>query len=518
MGDLDLKYYLAVFWRRFPYFLLVTALISAVGLALAAILPPVYRSTATLLVEMPQIPDDLAQSTVPVSPIEQIQIIERRLTTRATLLDLASRFGVHAGHADMSTDDIVEDMRARILFVTQQPLRNGRPIDGATVVHVSFDAPQPAMAAAVTNELTTLILQENVRLRTERATDTQQFFEQQVTRLAGELDRNASEISEFKRANQDALPDSLDYRRNEQTLNQERLLQLEREEAPLRDARARIVQIYEQTGRVPSMRELSPEEQTLETLRRQLDEARAVYSETSPNVTLLKSRIAALEPLVADQRAIANPQYAGMSEYEIQLADLDGRLAFIASEKARIQGLLDDLDRSIRATPANEMRLLALEREQANLRAQYDAAEARLAQASMGERIEALAKGERLTLVEQATAPQVRLKPNRLLIGGGSVAAGVGAGLGLIVLMELLNRSIRRPVELTTRLGIQPYATIPYIETDRESGRRRGITATLLALITVAIPAALYMIHTFYLPLDLILRNLADDLGLRGIF
>jgi hypothetical protein len=136
----------------------------------------------------------------------------------------------------------------------------------------------------------------------------------------------------------------------------------------------------------------------------------------------------------------------------------------------------------------------------------------------MGERIEALAKGERLTLVEQATAPQVRLKPNRLLIGGGSVAAGVGAGLGLIVLMELLNRSIRRPVELTTRLGIQPYATIPYIETDRESGRRRGITATLLALITVAIPAALYMIHTFYLPLDLILRNLADDLGLRGIF
>ena len=117
------------------------------------------------------------------------------------------------------------------------------------------------MAARVTNELTTLMLQENVRLRTERATDTQQFFVQEVTRLAGELDRNASEIPEFKRTNQDALPDSLDYRRNEQTLNQERLLQLERDEAPLRDARARIVQIYAQTVRVPSNRQLSPEEQ-----------------------------------------------------------------------------------------------------------------------------------------------------------------------------------------------------------------------------------------------------------------
>jgi uncharacterized protein involved in exopolysaccharide biosynthesis len=470
-----------------------------------------------MVVETPQIPDDLAQSTVPVNAIETIQIIEERLMTRANLLDLADRFGVHDGQAGMSANDIVEDMRARTLFTTEQPLRGGRPVEGATLIRVSFDAPAAGMAAEVTNEIATLILQENVRLRTARATDTLDFFAQEVDQLAAAIDRNAAEITDFKRANQDALPDSLEFRRNEQALNQERLLQIEREATTLRAARARVVAIYEQTGRVASDRALSPEEKTLAELRQQLDQALAVYSQTSPNVTVLKNRIAALEPVVAEQLALLNPEFAGLSDYEVQLVQFDGPLGAFAEEKARIEARLAALDASIRATPANEMALAALEREQANLRTQYDAAQARLSQAQVGERIEVLAKGERFSLVEQATPPVAPVRPNRLLIGGGSVAAGLGAGLGLVLMLEMLNRSIRRPVELTAKLGIQPLVTIPYIRTRREIGSKRWIVAAALATIAIAIPAALFALHTYYLPLDLIWRNLAAQIGLSGV-
>ena len=48
------------------------------------------------------------------------------------------------------------------------------------------------------------------------------------------------------------------------------------------------------------------------------------------------------------------------------------------------------------------------------------------------------------------------------------MVGGVGAGLGFILLLEMLNRSIRRPVDLTGQLGIQPFATIPYIRTPGE--------------------------------------------------
>ena len=475
MSGFDLKYYLSVFWRRFPYFLVIAAFISAIGLTVAFILPPSYRSTARLLVESAQIPGDLAQSTVPVNAVEQIEIIQQRLMTRANLLSLADRFDMYSGKVEMSADDIVKDMEKRVTFMTDVPMQMGRRVEGATIISASFDAPTPGLAADVTNEITTLILQENVALRTGRATGTLDFFEQEVNRLSGDLDRNAAAILEFKNANQDALPESLEFRRNEQTLNQERLIQLEREEASLRDARARTVSIYEQTGRVFSDRQLSREEQQLADLRLQLDQALAVYSETSPNVTMLKNRIATLEPVVKEQLALINPDFLGMSEYEIQLAQIDGRLEFLAGEKAKVATTLSDLDRSIRETPGNEMVLAGLQREQESLRAQYSRAENRLGEAAVGERIEVLAKGERFTLVEQATPPQDPVSPNRLLIGGGSVGAGFGAGLGLILLMELLNRSIRRPVEITSRLGIQPLATIPYIRTSSETRRKRGV-------------------------------------------
>ena len=85
MDKLDLKFYWSVFLRRLPYFLVVLALLTAIGITVAMILPPVYRSSASMLVEPQQIPGDLAQSTVPVNPFEQVQIIETRLMTRANL-------------------------------------------------------------------------------------------------------------------------------------------------------------------------------------------------------------------------------------------------------------------------------------------------------------------------------------------------------------------------------------------------------------------------------------------------
>ena len=74
----------------------IAVLISAIGLTIAFILPPSYQATARLLVESAQIPGDLAQSTVPVNAVEQIEIIQQRLMTRANLISLAERFDIYA--------------------------------------------------------------------------------------------------------------------------------------------------------------------------------------------------------------------------------------------------------------------------------------------------------------------------------------------------------------------------------------------------------------------------------------
>jgi polysaccharide biosynthesis transport protein len=509
----DLKYYWAVFLRRLPYFLVIATLLSAIGLTLAFVLPPVYRSSASMLVEPQQIPGQLADSTAEINPFEQIQIIEQRIMTRANLYDLGQRIGLYEDEPDVSVGAIIGDMRGRIEFIGFEPdptVKPGTP--GATIIGVAFLAPTPGLASKGANELVSLILQENVRMRTDRASDTLDFFRSEVERLSAAIEQQAARIAEFKTGNVESLPDSLATRRSQQQREQERLLGLEREEAALRNQRATVVWVYERTGRAGALGALSPEEEELQKLKSELLQARAVYSASSPRVRTLETRIAALDGLVAEQRAarVLPEGMAGTaapaSELDVELAPIDARLEFIAQEKALIEQTLADLEASIQATPSNEMVLSGLERQLASLQQQYQNASAGLGQAEQGERMEVLSKGQRFTLLEAPTERGAPVSPQRELIAAAGVVGGVGSGLIFIVLMELFNRSIRRPIELTQHLGIQPIATIPYIRTRREQRWKRGVVIAILLLIVVVIPLALLALHTFYMPLDQLLR------------
>jgi polysaccharide biosynthesis transport protein len=511
MPNLDFKFYFAVFLRRLPYFLVVATFLSAIGITVAYVLPPVYRSAASILVERQQISGDLAQSTVPIDPYEQAQIIQQRLLTRANLLELADRIGLYDDQPEMSAGQIAGDIRRKIDFIGFEPdVTQRQGVPGATIIGIAFEAPTPEYALKGTNELVNLVLQENARIRTDRAGDTSEFFEGEVERLAAALERKAEEIADFKTANVEALPDSLTARRAQQEREQERLLALEREEAALRNQRATVQWVYQRSGR-GTMGALSPEEEELQSLRSQLIQLRAVYAPSSARIRMLETRIAALEGLVEDQRsARAMPDADGnavqpMSELDAELAPIDARLEFIEEEKRIIGGNLAELNASVQATPNNERVLSGLERELANLQTQYNNAVERLGQAQVGERIEVLGRGERFSLIEPPSAPGGPIKPRRVLIAGAGVAGGLGLGFGLVVLLELLNRSIRRPSELSSKLGIQPFATIPYIRSPGERRWKRGVILGTLLLVGVVLPLILLAVHTLYLPLDVLL-------------
>ncbi|MBF9233919.1 GumC family protein [Microvirga alba] len=470
MGNIDLRFYRSIFLRRFPYFIVIALLVSAIGFGIAYVLPPVYRADARILVESPQISADLVRSTVPAEMIKQIQVIELQMMTRTNLLALADRLGLYRERPNLSANDIVDDMRSR---TTIDPVRFETPrgADGATAFSVSFKAQDPVVSANVVNEFVKLILQRNVRLRTDQASDTLSFLQQETEKLSGKLNELEGKILAFKNENKDALPENLAFRRTQQINLQERLLQLEREEASLRDGRSRLVQIFASTGRVSGTTSLTPAEQALEQFRRILTEQRAVFSDRSPSILALQSQIAALEKEIQSEPSGADASIGKRRplEMDMQLMEMDRRLTLIAQEKTALKQDLAELNQSISATPSNEMGLNALERQRQNIQAQYNMASARLADASTGQQIELRSKGERLSVLELATPPQRAIGPNRLGIAFGSSVAGVALGLGFIVLLELFNKTIRRPIELVEMLDIQPLATIPYIRTRGET-------------------------------------------------
>ena len=138
---------------------------------------------------------------------------------------------------------------------------------------------------------------------------------------------------------------------------------------------------------------------------------------------------------------------------------------------------------------------------------------AKRAAAQTGDTIEALGRGQRISIVEQAVVPAEPEKPNRQVIAAGGIGGGMVVGLAVVVLLELLNKGIRRPVDLTNRLGITPFATLPYYRTRAERIRRRMIILGILAFFLVAIPLGLWAVNTYVMPLDRLLDAITQRLG-----
>ena len=505
----EIRFYSTVLIKRLPIVILIVGIAAAAAFYTAVTTPAVYRAEALLLVESPQIPDNLAASTVQSNAPEQLDIIQQRLLTRANLLDISNQFSVFPNRASMVPDDVVDRMRSATSFRTNF----GR--DRATTLTIAFTAEDPTVTAAVVNEYVTRVLNENVRLRTGLAVQTLDFFEQEVARLGEDLSRQSARILEFKNRNIDALPEGMNYRLNRQAMLMERRAQLERDLSNTRDTRDRVTQMFQATGQLPGGdRGVTPEQRALMDAQRELDSARAIYSDANPRVRMLLARVAQLQRDAANSagvEATANPTEA---LFDMQMSEVTAREAFIEEQLALVNAELEQLERAIVRTPENAITLQSLERDYENISARYNAATQRLATAAVGERIELTSKGQRITVLRQAVVPRSPASPNRPMIVLAGIFAGLGAAGGLIVLLELLNRTVRRPADLTRSLQITPLATLPYISTSGESVRRRSALAAVVALVVVGIPAGLYILHVEYLPLDLLASRAMSRIGL----
>ncbi|NJM81634.1 MAG: hypothetical protein HC844_03330 [Tabrizicola sp.] len=508
------KFYLSIFLRRLPQFLVLSTIIATASIIVAMALPPAYVSQMRLIVEAPQITDNTPANTNVATPaVQQLRVTQERLLTRANLLEIARKFNVLPDQETLTSDEIIEGMLSR----TEVEISAGR--DDPPIMMISFEAGSAETAAKVLEDYLALIKAQDTGARTERATITLNFFQQEVDRLNQELAEKSAAISAFKTANIEALPDSLQFRLSRQADMQERITQYDRDILSLQKQRILLIDLFESTGEVAEARldALSPEEIQLDTLKSELSDALAIYSPENPRVKVLKARIAQLEVAI---RALPAPEPVERPEtgnplLDLQLAEIDTRIVDLKEQKGVVSEEFDNLTESIEKTPANTVKLDELTLDYQNTQLQYNIAVDRLAKASTGERIEFMDRGQRIAVIEPPAVPDRPSKPKRLLIAGGGSFFGFLAGLGLVVLLEVMNRTIRRPDDLVRAIGVLPLATLPYIQTRGEVLIRRSRKLLLIIVIPLAISAIMYAVHIYYQPLDVLAERLMNKLGVR---
>lgn len=503
----DFKFYLALARKRLPVMLLLLIISMGIGVSLALTLPPRYAAGARLLVENAQIPDEMVVSTVQTSADQQLQIIEERLMTRANMLDVANKFDIFAAEGDLDPNEVFEAMEKRTEIQVVSGNRNLK-----TVMTIAFEADDPATAANVVNEFVTLVENESAEIRIDDARETAEFFQTEVQRLSEELTRRSAEILKFKSTNKDALPEEQTYRLERQAQLQERLNLAARDRVSLSEQINRLRALGQASGvQAPA---LSPAQQRLAALNDDLSTALSVYSETHPRVKTLRAQISALEATIApvDGDGVSVDPVQG--QVNLQIAELETRIEFLDADIAEAEEELEKLRIAIERTPEITIQLESLELDYERTQNDYNRAIASLSQAQISESVELQGKGERISVIERAIPPTTPSSPNRKLVAGGGVFVGTALAALFFTLTELLNKSIRRPIDLTRGLGVQPLATIPFIERESVKQRRRALYTILIAGVALAVPITLWAIHTYYLPLDLIYDKVLDALGL----
>lgn len=503
----DLRFYLKLLPRRLPIMILLFLSTSIAGVIVAQRLPAMYHTSATLLVEPPQIREERERPNQPSRASEQLRLIEQRLLTRANLIDIANEVQVLPEQGGMNPDEIVEAMR----LATEIQLTIGR--DQASLMRLGFTSNDPVKVTEVVNRYIDIALEISSTATTSQAEDTLSFYQQEVDRYSDELDMQSGRIAEFKREHSDALPENLTFNQTRQSLLQERVSRAERELESLSTQRANIDRLRAREAEP----ELTNEQELLVELESDLSVARSIFSPSNPRVTNLESQVAALRAridaaeLAASQNENA-PRTPETTAIEISLAEIDSRAATLAQEIADAREELQSLRSSIQRTPSNGITLSGMEREQENIQDLYNASVGRLAQAQTSLNIVAAAKGERITVLEAAAVPSKPASPNRTQISLLGIGAGLGLAAGFFFLLELLNQTVRRPADIVRKLEITPLATIPRIETISQKRWRRGLQISASLVVLMSVPAIIWAVDTYFMPLDLLFEKVMDRL------
>lgn len=230
----------------------VIVAIALVGIS-AAILhakaqPRVYESAAVIQIETPLLDDDLARTAAGGSFARRLQLIEQRLMVRDNLAAMIERFDLY-GDLPLSLNEKVTLLRQSTRIQRVESAPQGFVSDGSlSALIIAVQMGTPELAARIANELAAGVLDQGAQSRSERVSETLLFFEREEARLLSEIGALEARIARFKRDNDDAMPASLDSRRDE--LNRlrdnafdmdQRLLELERDRRALVTAGDRAV-------------------------------------------------------------------------------------------------------------------------------------------------------------------------------------------------------------------------------------------------------------------------------------
>lgn len=511
--------YLEIIKRRKWSLILPFIIIFLAAAIVAFALPAVYKSTSTILIEEQEIPTDFVTSTVSGYAEQRLQSINQRIMSSSRLSDIINKFNLYRDLKEKwTTGEIVEKMRQEIKLEPISTEVVNRETGKATAITIAFtlsyEGKEPATVHRVSNILATLFLEENLRVREQKAVETSKFLEKELNKIKADLAEFDAKIAAFKEKNINVLPELLQV--NMQSLdNVER--NIERLYEQLRSLKEKEGYLQTQLASIPPDEDTVRDKKRREELKVQLALLKTRYSDEYPDVIKARADIVEIEKELAQSKKPAgsggnpdNPAYVTLASH---LASNRAEIGSIKRQLQKFERKADDYRRRIEATPRVEEAYRGMLIERNNTQAKFDDLMRKLMESRVAHGLEKEQKGEHFTLIDPAKLPEKPFKPNRLAIMLIGLVLGIGAGIGLASFREFSDDSIWAAEQLSRIASFPVLTSVPEILTKKDITRRRVKRVALSGAAVLVIAASVTLFHYYVMDLDIfwakVMRRLA---------
>jgi uncharacterized protein involved in exopolysaccharide biosynthesis len=484
--ELTMDDYLAMVRRRIKVILIPALLAPLAGFLVSYAFPAKYTSQSLVLVEAPKIPDTVVQQVFTEDLTEHINAIEQQVKSQSQLRPMVERLGLVKGGQNL--DDVVDNIQ---LNMTIEPVVTDlsqvgaagkkKPGQGSSVpaFSVNYTASTAKEAQQICAELTSMLLEEDLKSRQDATQGTTTFLTQQVGDAKQALDDLDKKLAEFK--NQHAGWSFGDEETNLKVLgvlnsqsdaNQQSLNRATQDKAYAESQLAQQVAAWKASQSSNNPQTL---QQQLSQLQAQLIDLQARYTDDHPDVIKTQADIAQVKKKLAEINDTSAKATDGVADKEsgsdppeirqlrAQIHQYQDLIAQGNRDQKKLQQEIAGYNSRIASSPAIDEQYKELARDYDNAQKVYTDDLAKQSTSKMASQAASQAQGERMVELGPASLPDTPSFPNRLLFAAGGLGAGLALGVGLALWMELRDKSIRTQADAEAALDLPMLVAVPWV-------------------------------------------------------
>ena len=562
----DIQHYIALLKRNKSRIILIWLGLFILITAIALKWPATYKSSAIILIEQQEIPQDLVRSTVTSYADQRIQVISQRVMSSVNLKRIIKKFSLYTDQQKSQTfttilEDMREDINLDMISAAVVDPRSGRPTEATIAFSLSFEYESPKFAQKVANELVNLYLNENLKRRTEVANEATVFLKMEGEKLSQQIKGLEMHLAEFKEKNADSLPElqQLNMQMLERTEN--KISDLDRQLNSLRERKlylqAELTQIdpnmsvfsatgeriYGSADRLKSMQaqyvglqarysashpdviKMKREIEALEAevggvdkteIKARLKEKRAElavttdkYSAVHPDVKKLQQQVSKLEmellkPAKNPILSDTKPDNPAYIQLQTQLKTVNVEINAIKQSTKKLLEKMDKVEQGLLEAPQVERQYRELIRDYDNASIKYREVKSKQMEAEMAQSMEKGKKAERFSLIEPPLFPEEPDKPNRPVLIVLGFILSIGIAIAWAFTREAINPAIYGAQGLLAATGAAPLVVIPFITNDEDLANAKKLKIQVICGCITALTIVVAGFHYFIMPLDVL--------------